>query len=95
MEPFDADRINPANWSGFRPVRKKPITVHACQINLPEGFVVTTMEGRVVGQCGDYLMIGVRGEKYPIARGIFEESYDFMDEPAPSSEPEEGREEAC
>ena len=77
-EPFNADTINLQNWDNFVPVRKKPIVVHACQMNLPEGFRVTTMEGPVVGKQGDYLMGGVSGEKYPCAKEIFEKSYDFV-----------------
>jgi hypothetical protein len=49
-------------------------------MNLPEGFSVTTLEGTVIGKPGDYLMIGIDGEKYPCAKEIFERSYDFTDE---------------
>ncbi len=60
-------------------VRKNPIIIKAIQINDPDGFVVTTMEGRVQGKCGDYLMIGVAGEKYPCDKDIFERTYDIID----------------
>jgi len=79
-KPFDADQITRENWEGFCAVRKKPIIVYACQMNLPEGFRVTTHEGELIGKPGDWLMIGVRGEKYPISDAIFRETYDFVEE---------------
>ena len=70
--------INGDTFEGeFKKCMKKPIPVHAVQIN--EGFSVTTMEGVVYGKAGDYLMIGVDGERYPCNKEIFEKSYDFID----------------
>jgi hypothetical protein len=77
---FDADKITLDNWEGVVKCRKKPIVVHAVQMNLPEGFRVTTMEGVVFGKPGDYLMFGVDGEKYPCAKEIFEKSYEIIDD---------------
>lgn len=68
MKPFDADPINLGNWSPILKVVKRPIVVHAIQLNFPEGFEVTTMEGTLKGKHGDYLIIGVNGEKYPTNR---------------------------
>ena len=78
-DPFDADKINLDNWDGFQQVRKRPVVVHACQMNLPEGFKVTTPEGVVTGKQGDYLMVGVEGEKYPCRKDIFEATYDVVE----------------
>jgi hypothetical protein len=80
VEPWNADGVTLENWDGFRPVRKKPVVVHACQMNFPEGFSVTTPEGVVCGKQGDWLMIGVAGEKYPIRDDIFRRTYDFVDD---------------
>lgn len=77
---FNADDITLENWEGIRKCMKKPIPVHAVQLNFPEGFNVTTMEGVVHGNQGDYLMFGVSGEKYPCAKEIFEKSYDFIED---------------
>lgn len=61
----------------MRPVKKKPMIVHAVQINVP--FRVKSLEGDYAqGKAGDYLMRGVRGEQYICDREIFEESYDFV-----------------
>jgi hypothetical protein len=53
---------------------KKPIPIQAIQINEP--FIVDTLEGRHTGNAGDYCVIGIRGERYPVKRDIFEESYE-------------------
>ena len=85
-KPFDANGITVFNWQPMLRVRKKPIVVHATQLNFPEGFTVYTMEGEYRGKPGDYLMIGVNGEKYPIDKDIFEKTYDVLpDEPAETS----------
>jgi hypothetical protein len=73
---LDTTDINLRNWDGFKPCRKKPIIIHASQIHEP--FEVKTLEGILTGKAGDYLMIGVEGEKYPCAKEIFEKTYDFI-----------------
>lgn len=82
MEPFDADKITRDNWEPMLTVRKKPVLVHATQLNFPEGFRVTTMDGQaaLLGKPGDYLLIGIRGERYPVDREIFEETYEVMEQ---------------
>lgn len=58
-------------------VRKKPVIVHAMQMQEP--FTTQTLEGEVKnGKPGDYLMVGVRGEVYPCRKDIFEETYDVI-----------------
>lgn len=41
--------------------------------------MVDTLEGRHTGNAGDYLVIGIRGERYPVKGDIFEESYDEVE----------------
>lgn len=77
-EPFNADGITVNNWDGMQQVKKKPIVVHAVQLHFPEGFKVTTEEGVMRGRSGDYLMIGVQGEKYPCKKEIFLATYDVV-----------------
>ena len=79
MKAFNMDKATLDNWEGIFQCRKKPIIVHAVQMNLPEGFEVTTMEGKVIGKKGDYLMFGVDGEKYPCNKEIFEKTYDKIE----------------
>ena len=72
---FNADKITLDNFEGVFKCRKKPIVIHALQINFPEGFIVTTPSGKVKGEPGDYLMFGPSGEKYPCKKDIFEKTY--------------------
>lgn len=79
MKPFNADKITLDNFEGIIKCRKKPIVIHALQLNFPEGFEVTTKEGKLFGKPGDYLMFGIKGEKYPCDKEIFEESYEIIE----------------
>ena len=38
-------------------------------------LVIHTLEGKMTAKVGDYIIKGVRGEFYPCAREIFEETY--------------------
>ena len=59
------------------PCRKKPIIVHAKQIN--KSFRVNTLEGNYKqGKVGDYLMQGIDNELYICDKGIFERTYDWV-----------------
>ena len=49
-------------------------------IQIHEPFQVETMEGIMQGKAGDWLMIGIQGEMYPIDREIFEKTYDILSE---------------
>lgn len=55
--------------------KKKPITIKCAQIDEP--FEVETMEGTMTGKAGDWLMIGVNGEKYVCDNAIFRKTYDI------------------
>ena len=61
----------------MQPCMKKPITVHAKQINEP--FRVNSMEGDYKqGKAGDYLMRGIDGELYICDQSVFERTYDWV-----------------
>jgi len=60
----------------YKKAIKKPIPVRCIQINEP--FEVDTLEGKMNGQSGDWLMIGIDGEMYPCAKDIFEKTYDLQ-----------------
>lgn len=53
---------------------KKPIPVRARQIK--QATSIETLEGVAHGDKGDYLVIGIRGERYIVKRDIFEETYE-------------------
>lgn len=59
---------------GMTRYRRKPTEQFAIQINEP--FTVDTLEGKMSGRPGDYLVIGTRGEQYPVKREIFEKLYE-------------------
>lgn len=52
---------------------KKPIPVVA--IKMKEEFQVTTLEGVMKGNAGDYLCTDHKGNQYPCRGDIFEEIY--------------------
>lgn len=60
----------------FKQAIKKPLPVKCYQMKEP--FEVETLEGTLKGKAGDYLMIGVRGEMYPCAKDIFDETYEII-----------------
>lgn len=60
--------------------RKRPVVVDAVQIT--EEQHVDTLEGRMKGNPGDWLMTGVDGEKYFVARDIFPKTYEPADDAA-------------
>jgi len=54
---------------------KKPIPIKCIQIHEP--FQVESLEGTVNGKAGDWLMIGIDGEKYVCDDAIFKKTYDL------------------
>jgi len=60
----------------YQLAKKKPIAMRCMQINEP--FEVETLEGIMKGQPGDWLMVGINGEMYPIADEIFKKTYDLV-----------------
>ena len=40
------------------------------------GLVIGTLEGDMKAQIGDFIIRGVKGEMYPCAKDIFEQTYD-------------------
>lgn len=57
--------------------RKKPIIIQAIQVF--DDFIVSTKEGEMHGKEGDYLIQGIKGELYPCAKEIFEETYEWVE----------------
>lgn len=74
----DLTGVSPENTEGFFKAKKKPIVIEALKVDYP--FEVETLEGVMSGKAGDYLLIGVKGEKYPCDAEIFEETYDIVKE---------------
>lgn len=52
---------------------RKIATVWA--VEMPAAFEVDTLEGKMRGEPGDYLCEGPAGERWPVKKAIFENTY--------------------
>ena len=59
--------------SEWKDYRKRPLKIQAKQMT--RTFKVKTLEGTMKGKKGDYLVIGIKGERYPVNKDIFEKTY--------------------
>lgn len=57
--------------------RKKPVVVEAQRTD--ETVVIHTLEGDMTASPGDYIITGVKGEKYPCKPDIFEKTYELVE----------------
>ena len=62
--------------------RKKPVVIEAYQTD--KELDIETLEGTMHASVGDYIITGVRGEKYPCKPDIFEQTYEPADATAAS-----------
>ena len=53
---------------------KKPVVIDAYQ--LTDRIEIDTLEGAMVGEPGDWLITGVKGEQYPCKDDIFRQTYE-------------------
>jgi hypothetical protein len=58
--------------------RKKPIVIEAYQTD--KELFIPTLEGVMKADVGDYIITGVKGEKYPCKPDIFEATYEKVEE---------------
>lgn len=58
--------------------RKKPVIIEAFQTD--RKMIIHTREGDMKANVGDYIITGLRGEKYPCKPDIFEKSYELVKE---------------
>lgn len=54
--------------------RKKPVVIEAYQTDTE--VVIQTLEGTMRANPGDWIITGVKGEKYPCKPDIFEATYE-------------------
>lgn len=57
----------------FSQFTKHPIPIQAYQ--LKKKVLIKTLEGQMVGNKGDWIIKGIKGELYPCKDDIFRESY--------------------
>lgn len=67
-------------------VRKKPILLEAA-VATTDGEIVT-LEGTHTYKIGDVIMTGTRGEKWPVRRDIFAETYEIVSTEGHHAEPD-------
>ncbi len=58
--------------------RKKPVIIEAYQTD--KEIDIETLEGTMHADVGDYIITGVKGEKYPCKPDIFEATYEKVAE---------------
>lgn len=61
--------------------RKIPIVLEAYQTD--EEMDIETLEGVMHASIGDYIVTGIKGEKYPVKPDIFENLYEEVKEASP------------
>lgn len=58
----------------YKSYRKKPLVIQAYQTDVEESIV--TLEGVMKANVGDWIIMGIQGEKYPCKPDIFEKTYE-------------------
>lgn len=58
-------------------VMKKPIKLVAYQIE--KELSISTLEGIMHANAGDWIITGVKGEQYPVKKEIFEQTYNVIE----------------
>jgi hypothetical protein len=56
------------------------VVVHAFRHEGPDPLVISTLEGDMKANPGDWIITGVNGEVYPCKPDIFEKTYEPVDE---------------
>lgn len=60
--------------------RKKPVIIEAVQHLGPEPLPIVTLEGTMLAQPGDWIITGVKGERYPCKPDIFAATYEPVED---------------
>jgi len=58
--------------------RKKPVIIEAVELEVQVS--IPTLEGTMIGEVGDFLITGVKGEQYPCKPDIFHLTYEKVEE---------------
>jgi hypothetical protein len=56
--------------------RKKPVVIEAVRHEGNEPLAIETLEGTMLAMPGDWIITGVKGERYPCKPDIFEATYE-------------------
>lgn len=63
--------------NNLRKFRKKPVVIQAYQTDCIE--YIETLEGTMKAEIGDWIVIGIQGERYPVKPDIFAATYEELD----------------
>ena len=74
LEQFEEVPIEEIYKKETRKYRKKPLIVEAYVATTEE--YIETLEGTMKANIGDYVITGVKGEKYPCKPDVFHETYE-------------------
>lgn len=81
MSKFTATKkpvtIEVIKWTGNNIVAINEFTGSCSGICKERGLVISTLEGGMIANIGDYIIKGVSGEYYPCKPDIFKLTYDF------------------
>lgn len=58
--------------------RKRPVVIEAYQTEVP--MDIQTLEGTMHADPGDYIITGVKGERYSYKPDIFEQTYEKVED---------------
>lgn len=61
---------------------KKPVVIEA-EGPIEEAQTIKTLEGDMLASPGDYIITGVKGERYPVKPDIFHKTYKVYEEGLP------------
>ena len=64
---------------GIKKYRKKPVVVEA-EGPITQAMTIKTLEGDMRADVGDYIITGVKGERYPCKPDIFHETYEPVED---------------
>lgn len=74
LSQFDEVPVEDIYKNETRRYRKKPLIIEAYVATTEE--YIETLEGTMKANIGDYVITGVKGEKYPCKPDVFHETYE-------------------
>jgi hypothetical protein len=72
-------RVSIQDFGPERRYRKRPVVISAAQWCGPEPLAIVTLEGTMLANPGDYVITGIKGEKYPCKPDIFDATYELAE----------------
>jgi len=82
IEAFKYGIDNRPDWFNDKVTTNEIVTHVGYDLRSPEEFYceIKTLEGVMRGNCGDYIIQGVKGEIYPCKPDIFEATYESVEQ---------------